>query len=1014
MYSQEKKQTNFINLTELSFIWVLWSIAVVQPIFAMVSNGTTFLVAHGIKGWSLIYTSFALSLFIPLLVWSISSVFGLGSTYGKRLIIQSFAVVMLAVIFLPVLNQLDSSMALTLSFIAAVLIMFLIMKFQLDKIIATWGMILAVFYLTHFLLFSPAKQLLPSFNDRLNLTQEVESTKNTPLFVIVLDELPVISLLKNNGEINETRFPAIHKFVNQSTWYPNAKSISSATNLALPAILSGIHPKDFYGKTGTYKQFEQNLFTLMSNSHEMNVFESVTSLCPSFLCKQDNAYSYRVLLEDTVIIFLHRILPIDLKNKLPSITDRWIGFMQELKQDKAEQAFSKRQQKFNSYIESIEKFPENTVHFLHILLPHAPWNLTPDLKLYGFYEPEGTPGQLKKNDPGATVAHQWVNDEWATELSWRRHLLQTGAVDTLLNQFFEKVKSLGIFDQSMIIILADHGSSFIPNLSRRFAHEETIAGIAGIPMMIKYPYQTTGEVSLKQANNLDVLPTVLDVFGIDYEGQNISGQSLISDEFRTKPLNMFQEDQVSTPLTGNYADLFDQQLKRQNRLFPGSGWTGIFKTERNHSFYRMPVSKLIISDTKTDAVELSSANLFNKSYNKSSNYVPIYYRLKQLLANPKNQLLVSVNDEIVSQCHSFVFSSSECAGLIDPQFLYSTNSNENLNLRFFTVESYADGIFTVNELLPTLTDNVTLLDGDSNTYILFDSVDKVRVKKEGSLYGTVSLRLNNNQSTYQLYGWAGDTSSGIPAEEVLLFVDGQLTVIENTGVKQPYLVDQYGHEGLATAGYYITIPIQQIPNIESHELRLFAKDKSGNISELNYYPNEDYKKLFKAFDNKNNRVINKSPQTVINSMMKQNTNQKFTGILDVIRDDSQPFISGDWFEIHNHTRWIGSHAHLLIPETSNQKVLTIDMAFIPFIRPGLIEKQTLEIYVNEVKVDELELVERTKYNQTIRYNLPPNISNEPLHVELKSSTARSPAEIGESSDNRKLSLFLLKFIVSLE
>ncbi len=180
-----------------------------------------------------------------------------------------------------------------------------------------------------------------------------------------------------------------------------------------------------------------------------------------------------MLLEDTVVIYLHRILPIDLKSKLPSISDRWVGFLQELKQDKNPNSFSTRQETFNTFIESIEKFPENTLHFLHILLPHAPWNLTPDLKLYGFYESEGTPGQLKRGDPQATVVQQWVNDEWATELSWRRHLLQIGAVDTLLKQFLNKVKSLGIYDQSMIIILADHGSSFIPNLSRRVAHDET-------------------------------------------------------------------------------------------------------------------------------------------------------------------------------------------------------------------------------------------------------------------------------------------------------------------------------------------------------------------------------------------------------------------------------------------------------------------------------------------------------------------------------------------------------------
>ena len=313
-----------------------------------------------------------------------------------------------------------------------------------------------------------------------------------PIYIFILDELPLISLLNDQEKIDPQRFPTLANFSQSATWYPNATAISSATDIALPSILSGILPEK-KTNTGSFEQYPQNLFTLFSPTHTIHAIENTTRMCPSFICKAIIDKPYQLLIEDVAISYLYTIYPKDKLYKLPPINDRWIGFMRELKNESLDKfGFSERKNTFIKFINNFHDYPDNTLHFLHILLPHAPWRILPDLKLYGFYENDGTPGELNGGARRAETKHQWNNDLWATQLSWRKHLLQVGAVDKLLQLALDEIKQLKQYDQATIIITADHGSSFIPKYSRRYAHDENIPDIAAIPLFIKISQPENG------------------------------------------------------------------------------------------------------------------------------------------------------------------------------------------------------------------------------------------------------------------------------------------------------------------------------------------------------------------------------------------------------------------------------------------------------------------------------------------------------------------------------------------
>jgi hypothetical protein len=89
----------------------------------------------------------------------------------------------------------------------------------------------------------------------------------------------------------------------------------------------------------------------------------------------------------------------------------------------------------------------------------------------------------------------------------------------------DEMKRKGLYEKSLLIVTADHGMSFLPGASRREPSGPNLSEILSIPLFIKLPGQQTGAVSDANVETIDVMPTVLDVLGIDGNNQiGISGQ----------------------------------------------------------------------------------------------------------------------------------------------------------------------------------------------------------------------------------------------------------------------------------------------------------------------------------------------------------------------------------------------------------------------------------------------------------------------------------------------------------
>jgi len=63
----------------------------------------------------------------------------------------------------------------------------------------------------------------------------------------------------------------------------------------------------------------------------------------------------------------------------------------------------------------------------------------------------------------------------------------------------------------LIIVVADHGSSFRPDDFRRQVSETNFADIMAVPLLIKRPFQKEGGVDDSPVEVIDILPSIADV-----------------------------------------------------------------------------------------------------------------------------------------------------------------------------------------------------------------------------------------------------------------------------------------------------------------------------------------------------------------------------------------------------------------------------------------------------------------------------------------------------------------------
>ena len=154
-----------------------------------------------------------------------------------------------------------------------------------------------------------------------------------------------------------------------------------------------------------------------------------------------------------------------------------------------------------SFVASISPSDAPTLDFLHLLLPHQPWRYLPTLQDTEY--PSDDSARRRAN------IFNWGSD-WAANLGRERHVLQVQALDSILGQIFDKLERIGAWDDSVVVVTADHGAAFTVGEPIRWISKKNAAEILWTPLFVKAPGQKTGVVDDRPMESIDVMPTIAD------------------------------------------------------------------------------------------------------------------------------------------------------------------------------------------------------------------------------------------------------------------------------------------------------------------------------------------------------------------------------------------------------------------------------------------------------------------------------------------------------------------------
>ena len=211
-----------------------------------------------------------------------------------------------------------------------------------------------------------------------------------------------------------------------------------------------------------------------------------------------------------------------------------------------------------------ENQDEDFFLFLHYYDPHSPYN--PPDAYKGLFVSKASTGNMDEK----------VKLSYAEEIAYTDHCI---------GQVVEKLKSLGLYDSTLLIITGDHGEAFKEH--REMGHGYFIYQPSiHVPLIVKLPGQPTAQTVSGVAGLVDLTPTICSLLDIEtpehIQGRDLSGdlfnepsendghyiysESLLATKYKATPLlavtgNRFKYIQTARP---ELYDLIEDPIESRN------------------------------------------------------------------------------------------------------------------------------------------------------------------------------------------------------------------------------------------------------------------------------------------------------------------------------------------------------------------------------------------------------------------------------------------------------------------
>jgi hypothetical protein len=553
------------KIVQVVHLFVMTAFAVAQPVFDRVGERPAFLSDMGVQPPAIVLFATLFSIILPAIlaagIWAVGRVFPRARAPFHTVVVY----ILLTVVGAPVVNRLDGLppwLAIGLMAAAGAAATWAYFKFAGARSVVTVAAPAVVIFPAVFLLTSPMARQYFFFKPIV----ETSRWNPIPIVVVVLDELCGMTLMDEQRDVDARRFPHFAELARTSTWFRNATTVYPDTWQAVPAIISGRYPTDNW--LPTVADRPQNLFSILdaTGAYESTVFEPISRLATPkgvYAPRRDsNAIGQLFSLMPAVgRVLLFHVTPADLRSQLPKIPQLWFGLHDSGVVDPRQRhgvfryaKGSDRRRQFDHFLECLDDSPRPQLDFMHVLLPHIPW----------CYLPSGRKC-IAESSEWEVLDDNLVADELFAEQCQQRHLLQLEFVDSQIGRLLDRLRETGLYDKCLLLVTADHGVSFKAGEPRRAVTAGNRSDIMSVPLFIKTPGQTTGVVSDKNVESVDILPTIADLLGIELQ-LPVDGRSVFDNstsERREKKFYDSIESDLRVPAAILSNSSVSQELRRR-------------------------------------------------------------------------------------------------------------------------------------------------------------------------------------------------------------------------------------------------------------------------------------------------------------------------------------------------------------------------------------------------------------------------------------------------------------------
>jgi hypothetical protein len=412
-------------------------------------------------------------------------------------------------------------------------------------------------------------------------------------------------------------------------------------------------------------------------------------------------------------------------------------------------------------------------------------------------------------------------------------------VDSMLGELLDHLKQVGIYDEALIILAADHGVSFRPDDYRRRATETNYADLMPVPLLVKCPLQARGEISDRNVETIDLLPTIVQVLGakVPWKMDGCSAFDKNAVERKNKVmLGLGKRTDIDASFEEKY-----EAVDRKLALF-GSGKDplGLYRLGPHRDLVGRPVTEMGIAST-ADAEISVDQSAFLSDYNLAGAFVPAHLSgTVRSNAVEADCVAIAVNGLIagVDKLSYDEFGTATWS-VFAPEMLFKAENND---VRVYLVTEVAGQLALLDS--PQEKQDLSckiLAAGDENQRLVFSDGRQVKVQSKRSFGAVGFVRLDD--PLVRCRGWAADMGQGAPVDSVLIFLDGECRFrcnMDRDGYFRPRVGQLFKQPHLTHVGFRMALPADWFADQDPSTVQFFAirGDEAGELR-----PVEDFWKL---------------------------------------------------------------------------------------------------------------------------------------------------------------------------